>query len=114
MDILNMPVRWPIYFFLCVIAAAGLIVDLRARLKHNGGIAMQDYIFRWPLIFTFIYGVIQVVRTVYIWIDPGDGYAIRLFQDPPLNSLLAPFTNGILLSWVVVYILFRYSRGHPE
>jgi hypothetical protein len=37
-----------------------------------------------------------------------------MFGDPPANLVLATLTNGVLLSWVSVYVLFLYLRRHEE
>jgi hypothetical protein len=111
----SVPIRWPIYLILCIVSIAGLAFDYRTRHRIEssvGTISLQDYIFRWPLIFSLVYGSVLMGRTLFLWIDVDDVSSIGLFGDPPVNALLAVFGNGVILSWVCVYVLFLYLRRH--
>jgi hypothetical protein len=70
---------------------------------------LQDVVFRWPLALTLIYGLVAMGRTLWLWIDT-DASAVRIWGDPPTNLTLAVFANGVMLSWVSIYVLFLYLR----
>lgn len=109
---MNIPVRWPLYLILCVITITGLVVGRRTRQRYRPGdpVSLEDVIFRWPLVLTFIYGFVSMARTVWIWCDPS--FAVKVLEDPPGNIILAAFCNGIVLAWVGVYVLLLYMRRH--
>jgi hypothetical protein len=112
---MSTPTRWPLYIILCVVSGIGLWVSWsNHRERPNDITSLQDIVFRWPLAFTLIYGLVSLARTIWLWIDPNDVSAIRMFGDPPANLVLATLTNGVLLSWVSVYVLFLYLRRHEE
>jgi len=114
MQMPTIPVRWPLYVILCIVSGYGLWISWRAHngYKRDQAIPLQDIIFRWPLALTLAYSVTQIIRTIWIWVDLGNVYAVRVLNDPPGNDAMAAFNNGVLLTWVSIYVLFLYMRRH--
>lgn len=108
----TIPVRWPLYVILGIVSAYGLYIGWKVRngYTQDQPIALQDIVFRWPLALTLGYSLIQMARTIWVWVDPQEVFAVRIFNDPPGNDAMAAFSNGLILAWVSIYVLFLILR----
>ena len=112
MDTFQIPVKWPIYLFLCIISSWGLWISYRNQknaAKRGFGPDLIDLVFVIPSTLTLIYGVLSMIRAILFWFNPGLS-GVGLFEDPPADQILAAFCNGIVLAWVGCYIIFLYLR----
>jgi hypothetical protein len=104
--------RWPIYLILCITAFIGLVNEWRARRIQVKGERLPLHIvtFRSITVITFLYALYSLGRTIWVWCDPNNIYAVPLWADPPGNVILAMVINGIALGWVATYLLYQYFR----
>jgi hypothetical protein len=109
------PVRWPLFVFLAVISSLGLWIGYAGRREEKSKIRnLQDTAFRCPEVLTLVYSLIAIGRAIWIWIDPLGQFTVRFLEDPPVSAVMTAYCNGLVLTWVAVYVLFLWIRGHES
>lgn len=93
--------RWAIYFLLFIVT---LWVNIRIyQLVRKKPVSARNVgAYRTILLITAIYACFMSLRTIWIWLDPLNIYVIEIFEDPPLDMILAAIANGIVAGFVIV------------
>ena len=101
--------RWPLFLILIVVSSVGLWIGRKIDkgLAPDEAAPLADAIFRIPLALTLVYGLLQWFRTLWYWVESSEPLVLL---DPPGNDAVAALANGLLLSWLSIYVLFLYLR----